>query len=84
MPLLLVGVLFLAPWRPAWVGAVLLQALALALALLIYFRFRPVYVYPIMLYGIVMVLYLNHFEVREAFLPRSAPQAFGERQGGGL
>ena len=84
VPLLLVGILFLVSWRPAWVGAILLQALTLALALLVYFRHRPLYVYPIMLYGIVMVLYLNHFEVREVFLPRSAPQVFGGRQGGGL
>ena len=79
VPLLLVGVLFLLSWRPAWVGAVLLQGVILALALTIYFEYRPVYVYPIMLYGILMVLYLNHFEVREAF----APQPLGrERQGG--
>lgn len=83
VPLLLVGVLFLLSWRPAWGGAILLQAAILVLALAIRFRYRPIYAYPLMLYGIVVVLYLNHFEVRQAFLSPSAPPLpAGEREGG--
>jgi hypothetical protein len=83
LPLLLVGVLFTLSWRPAWVGALLLQVAILAFALTVYFRYRPVYVYPTMLYGIVMVLYLNHSEVRQIHLTPRAPQPVRCDEGGG-
>lgn len=67
LPVLLVAILFLAAWRPAWLGAVFLQGLILVLALVFYFGYRPSYVYVVMLYSIVLVTYLNHSDVRHAF-----------------
>lgn len=62
---------FLRLWRNAWLHAMLLQGLCLMIALTLYFRDRPDYVYLIMGYCVFMVIYLNHFEVHEAF--RSQP-----------
>jgi hypothetical protein len=53
----------------AWVNAVTVQGAALMLALVLYFRGRPAYVYGIMLYGIFMVLYLHQADVQAAFRP---------------
>jgi hypothetical protein len=51
----------------AWLLAVLVQGINLALALVLYFEGRPAYVYMMMLYGIVMVLYLHQDDVQAAF-----------------
>jgi len=48
---------------------VLAQGLNLALALLLYFGGRPAFVYPMMLYGVFMVLYLHQADVQAAFRP---------------
>lgn len=54
--------------RPgAWSFANLLQSLALGLALWLYFNPHPGYVYPLMLFGVLVVAYLNHPVVRHAF-----------------
>ncbi len=54
--------------RPtAWVYAMGFQAIILAVALALYFNSRPVYVYPMMVYGIFMVIYLNYPDVQQAF-----------------
>jgi hypothetical protein len=47
--------------------AMLLQGISLALALFLYFGERPGYIYPLMVYGIFMVLYLQHPDVRACF-----------------
>lgn len=47
--------------------AMLVQGFSLALALLLYLGERPAFTYPIMVYGIFMVLYLQHVDVRAAF-----------------
>lgn len=69
--------------RGAWVSAVLVQGLTLGLALLLYFRDRPAFIYLLMVYGIFMVLYLHQADVQAAFRrdinPRSAPQSQVER-----
>ena len=48
------------------------------IALVRYFSGKPIYVYVMMLYGILMVLYLNYHEVREVFQARPV---IGERAG---
>jgi hypothetical protein len=61
-------------WRNAWLNAMLLQGLCLMIALALYFRDRPPYVYGLMFYCVTMVLYLNHYEVQEAFRAKPLPQ----------
>ncbi|GEM_PF-2273668 len=57
--------------RGAWLIALLLQGVILYLCLSLYFSNELIpLVYPIMLYGIFMVLFLNAGAVRKAFLPR--------------
>jgi hypothetical protein len=55
--------------RGAWLLAVLVQGIDLALALVLYFADRPAFVYGMMVYGIVMVLYLHQADVQAAFRP---------------
>ena len=65
------GFLFL--FRVGWLMAMMVQAITLLACLLIYSDWEPVYgwlpifIYPVMLYCIVMSLYLNSSEVRAAF-----------------
>lgn len=53
--------------RGAWVTAVMVQGAQLLLALMVYFRHQPLYVYGMMVYGIFMVLYLHQADVQAAF-----------------
>jgi hypothetical protein len=69
LPLLLVGIAFLAGWRHSWTMAVLFQGLILAFALGVYFRAQHSYIYPVMVFGITMVLYLNYYDVLITFQP---------------
>lgn len=64
--------------RGAWLLAVLVQGIALGLALVVYFASRPAYVYGLMVYGIVMVLYLHQADVQAAFRPDEPPGETGE------
>ena len=66
----LAAVSFLRMERNAWTAAMLVQGLSLLMALLLYFRGKPWYVYVMMLYSVPMVLYLNYHEVRVVFQPR--------------
>lgn len=61
----------------AWLLAVLVQGLNLALALLLYFQARPSYVYVMMVYGVVMVLYLHQADVQAVFRVDEAPAEGG-------
>ena len=71
---LLTAFSFLRLRRGAWVNAVLLQGISLLTALGFYFYERQTFAYLMMLYGIGMVLYLNHAEVQAAFrAPPSSP-----------
>jgi len=49
----------------------LAQGLTLLVCLILYFQQKPDIIYPIMLYGILMVLNLNSFEVRATVQNRS-------------
>lgn len=68
------GFLLLQP--AAWVVAMFVQGMSLAGALILYFTAKPGYVYPIMVVGVIMVLYLNYAEVADAF-----PSRPSQRQG---
>lgn len=65
------GFLFL--FRIGWLLAMIVQSLTLLACLLLYAEWEeilykePVFIYPVMLYCIVMVLYLNSSDVRAAF-----------------
>jgi hypothetical protein len=56
-------------WRSAWVNAVLVQGLSLALGVALYFRSRPFYTYLILLYAVAMVVYLMLPASQAAFVP---------------
>jgi hypothetical protein len=60
---------FLRMARGAWLLAVLVQGINLALALALYFGQRPAYVYAMMVYSVFMVLYLHQADVQAAFRP---------------
>ncbi len=60
--------------RGGWVNAVLVQGGELALALILYFRFQAMYSYPMMLYGVLMVLYLHQADVQAAFRLAPGPE----------
>jgi hypothetical protein len=62
---------FLRLWRSAWINAMLVQGLTLLIALILYLNEKPWYAYAMMLYGIVMVLYLNYYDVKVAFQPKA-------------
>jgi hypothetical protein len=66
---------FLRVARGAWLLAVLVQGITLALALVLYFEGRPAYVYLIMLVPVVMVLYLHQDDVQAAFHPLAPTEA---------
>ncbi len=54
--------------RPlAWDIAMLLEGVALLEALALYLGVRPFYVYLLMFYGIIVVINLNHPELRRSF-----------------
>ena len=54
--------------RPmGWLLAMLIQSLTLLCTLILYFQWQSDFVYPIMLYCIIMVLYLNSSYVRHCF-----------------
>ncbi len=52
---------------PAWNLAMLLEGVALLLALFLYIGQRPWYIYVQMLFGIIVVLNLNQPELRRSF-----------------
>ena len=72
--LALIGALgFFRRRRGAWVSAVFVQGAVLLIALALYFRGRPAYVYGMMVYGIFMVLYLHQADVQAAFRAAGRP-----------
>ena len=60
-------------FRMGWLLAMIVQSLTLLACLLLYAEWEeilsaePLFIYPVMLYCIVMVLYLNSSDVRAAF-----------------
>lgn len=73
------GLLFM--FRLGWLLAMLVQSLTLLACLLLYSEWEdilhrePLFIYPVMLYCIVMVLYLNSSAVRAAFHVRRREEA---------
>lgn len=68
----LAALCFLFMVRVGWLLAMISQALILASCLFIYYEWEPPYVFPFMAYCVVMVLYLNSYDVRAAFHVRAA------------
>ena len=61
---------FLFMRRRGWLLAAIAQGLSLAVSLWLYSWFQPNYVYPIMVYCVLMILYLNTRDVRMVFQRR--------------
>ena len=73
---LLASLGFLLLRRRGWLLAAISQGAVVATGLWLYAaEARPVYVYPIMAYAVLMILYLNVHDVRAVFYP-------GERKSG--
>jgi len=70
LPALVAGIGLLRLRPSAWTLAMLTQGLSLTMALVIYSRDKPIYIYPLMIYTIVAVLYLNYNDVQVAFRPK--------------
>jgi len=70
--------------RNAWMNALILQGLSLSLALVRYFTGAKSWgMYILMLYAVLMVFYLNYYEVRMAFRLASMPQYLADGESGG-
>jgi hypothetical protein len=54
-------------WPAAWLNAMLVQGLSLAVALMLYVGPRPAYVYAVMIYSTMVVIYLYHADIRITF-----------------
>ena len=65
---LLSALSFLLLRRRGWLLAAIAQGLSVAVCLWLYSQIQPVYVYPIMAYCVLMILYLNSYDVRVVFL----------------
>ena len=83
LPALVAGIGLLRLRPSAWTLAMLTQGLSLTLALAIYSRDKPIYIYPLMIYGIVAVLYLNYNDVQVAFQPKTGNYIPGDARRGG-
>jgi hypothetical protein len=68
--MLMSGLSFMVMRRRGWLLAAIAQGLSLAVSLWLYSWFQPGYVYPIMAYCVLMILYLNSYDVRVVFLPK--------------
>jgi hypothetical protein len=66
---------FLFMRRKGWLLASTAQGLSLGVSLWLYSWFQPPYVYPIMAYCVLMILYLNSYDVRVVFFPRRGSEA---------
>ena len=64
---LMAAVGFLLMKRRGWLLAAISQGLSLAICLWLYSEWRVGFVYPVMVYCILMILYLNSHDVRMAF-----------------
>ena len=67
-----VGFLFVR--RKGWLPAALAQTMSLGTCLTLYSELEPRFVYPVMLYCIVVILYLNSRVVRAVFHPDREPR----------
>ncbi|GEM_PF-1371964 len=69
------GIGFFFLWRLGWLLAIFTQGMVLLVSLLFYFRWKPPVVYPVLLYSIILVLYLNSFGVQAVFHDRAQRRA---------
>ena len=67
VPVILSAIGFLFLFRAGWLLAMAMQGATLLGCLLLYFDTRPLAIFPVMLYCIVMAFYLNSSDVRIAF-----------------
>ena len=67
VPVLLSAIGFLFLFRAGWLLAMAMQGATLLGCLLLYLDTRPLAIFPVMLYCIVMAFYLNSSDVRIAF-----------------
>jgi hypothetical protein len=58
---------FIGLWRTGWPTAMLVQGLCLLVSLGLYLRSAPPYIFGLMSYCILMVIYLHHPDVQQAF-----------------
>jgi hypothetical protein len=72
--IVLAAISFLLLRQMGWLLAMLMEGLTLMACLTLYFWGKPFFVYPIMLYCIVMVLYLNSYDVRLTYLSKSSQE----------
>jgi hypothetical protein len=61
------GLGFLGLWRTGWPTAMLVQGMTLLVSLGLYLRSNPPYIFGVMSYCILMVIYLHHPDVQQAF-----------------
>lgn len=74
---LVAGLAFLLLRRRGWFLAALSQSLSLGGCLWLYSQSNPPFVYPVMLYCVVVIAYLNTRDVRLLFAPRRADKEAG-------
>jgi hypothetical protein len=64
---LVAGLGFLRLWQTGWPTAMLVQGMGLLVSLGLYLRSNPPYIFGLMSYCILMVIYLHHPDVQQAF-----------------
>jgi hypothetical protein len=74
LPVLIAAIGFLRVWSSAWLNAMLVQGLSLAVAIGLYVGPKPPYVYAVMLYSIFMVAYMHYYDVRVTFHTQSVTE----------
>ena len=74
---LMTSIGFFRIWTTAWLLAISIQGLSLLLSLNIYFSQRSFLIYPILLYNIIMVIYLNYSEVISLFRAKQPESQWG-------
>jgi len=83
IPALVAGIGLLRLRTSAWTLAMLTQGLGLTMALVLYSRDKPIYIYPLMIYSIVAVLYLNYNDVQVEFRPKTGNYILKDGRRGG-
>lgn len=74
---LLASLGFFRLWPFAWVLAITQQGLNLTVAISLYFQNKPFYIFPMMLYSILMVIYLHYSDIIATFRTRPVTEEWG-------
>ncbi|MFU8772958.1 MAG: hypothetical protein ACNA8H_11130 [Anaerolineales bacterium] len=64
-------------WSVAWMLAMTQQGLSLTLTIFLYFQDKPVYIYPIMVFCILIVIYLHYSDVITTFRTQPITEEWG-------